>query len=490
LNFRRFVLILTLLAILIMAARVSVDTDTWWHLRAGSWMVENNGILRTDPFSLTRQGQAWIYPGWLAQVTLFSVYQAMGFAGLNLFTALMVVLALGLLWPAMDGPPLMKAFVLVLAATASGVYWAARPHIFSFVLSAAFLLILEHAQRGRLRLLWALPPLMVLWVNVHGGFAIGFMFLVLYLAGEVVDLLIDIGPRKRKLSEAWQSRKSIILGLVLVGLGCALACMLNPHGPQMLLYPFKTVSIGVLRDYIQEWQSPDFHQLELQPFLLMLFLSMGALALSPRRKTAAEMLLLFVLAAMSLVAARNIAQFALIGAIVLARHGYAVLSPLLRDLPKGKQVPERFARIINILLLVLAVALAGIKIASVSTVEINQQAIDDRHPTRAAEYLQDQLPEGPLLNSYNWGGYVVWALYPDYLSFVDGRTDLFDDEILNDYLEVWRTDPGWEDVLERWDIRLTLLEPEAPLNDALLDRGWQQLYADEQAVVLARDGSE
>ncbi|HEY69308.1 MAG TPA: hypothetical protein G4O08_01865 [Anaerolineae bacterium] len=489
-SFRRFILILTLLAILIMAARVSVDTDTWWHLRAGSWMVENGSILRTDPFSLTRQGQDWIYPGWLAQVALFGVYQAMGYAGLNLFTALMVVLALSLLWPAMDGPPLMKAFVLVLAATASGVYWAARPHILSFVFSAAFLLILEHVQRGRLRLLWVLPPLMALWVNVHGGFAFGFMFLVLVLAGEVVDLLIDIGPRKRRLAEAWQARKSIILGLVLVGLGCALACMLNPHGPQMLLYPFKTVSIGVLREYIQEWQSPDFHQLELQPFLLMLFLSMGALALSPRRKTAAEMLLLFVLAAMSLVAARNIAQFALIGAIVLARHVHAVLDPLLSDLPKGKQVPERLARTINILLLLLAAALAVIKIASVSTVEINQQAIDDRHPTQAVAYLQDHLPEGPLLNSYNWGGYVVWELYPDYLSFVDGRTDLFDDEILNDYLRVWRTDPYWEGVLERWDIRLTLLEPEAPLNDALLNRGWQQLYADEQAVVLAWDGSE
>ncbi len=489
-NFRRFVLALTLLAILIMAARVSVDTDTWWHLRSGSWMVENGRILRTDPFSLTRQGQDWIYPGWLAQVMLFGIYQAMGFAGLNLFTALMVVLALGLLWPAMDGPPLMKAFVLVLAATASGVYWAARPHILSFVLSSAFLLILTQVKRGRLRLLWVLPPLMVVWVNVHGGFAFGFLFMVLFLAGEVVDLLIDIGPRKRRLAEAWQARKTIILGLVMVGLGCALACMLNPHGPQMLLYPFKTVSIGVLRDYIQEWQSPDFHQLELQPFLLLLFLSMGTLALSSRRKTAAELLLLFILAAMSLLAARNIAQFALIGAIVLANHSHAVLEPLLRDLPKGKQIPERFAKTINMILLLLAAVLAGIKIASVSTVEINQQAIDDRHPTRAVVYLQDHHPEGPLFNSYNWGGYVVWALYPDYLSFVDGRTDLFDDEILNEYLQLWRADQDWEAVLERWDIHLTMLEPEAPLNDALLDRGWQQLYADEQTVVLARGASE
>lgn len=484
-RFERFVLILTLLAILIMAARVSIGSDTWWHLRAGSWMIENGRILKTDPFSLTRQNQAWIYPGWLAQFTLFGMYQAMGYAGLNLFTALMVVLALGLLWPAMEGSALMKAFVLVLAATASGVYWAARPHMLSFVLAAAFLLILELVKQGRMRFLWILPPLMVLWVNVHGGFAIGFMILVLYLVGEVIELFIDGWLRRRRFDEAWKIRKPLILGLVLVGLGCAIACMINPHGPQMLFYPFKTVSIGVLRDYIQEWQSPDFHRLEVQPFLWLLFLSMGALVLSARRKTAVEMLLLFGFAAMSFLAARNIAQFALVGAIVLARHGHAALEPLLKVIPKGKQVSENLARVINIFVLVVAIALAGIKIASVSTFEINQETVDERQPTKAIVFLQEQLPEGPLLNSYNWGGYVVWALYPDYLSFVDGRTDLFDDEILSAYLQAWRTDPGWEDVLGRWNIRLTLLEPGAPLNKELLDQGWRQLYADEQAVILA-----
>jgi hypothetical protein len=67
-----------------MAVRVAVDTDTWWHLRAGSWMLEKGEILRTDPFSLTKQGEPWTYPGWLAQVTLYGVFHNLGFAGLNL----------------------------------------------------------------------------------------------------------------------------------------------------------------------------------------------------------------------------------------------------------------------------------------------------------------------------------------------------------------------------------------------------------------------
>jgi len=468
-----------------MAVRVSVDSDTWWHLRAGSWMVENGQILRSDPFSLTRNSQPWVYPGWLAQVTLFGVFQGLGYVGLNLFTALMVVLAFALLWPAMEGQPLLRAFVLVLAGTTSAVYWAARPHIISFALSAAFILVLELAKRGRLRLLWILPGLMVLWVNVHGGFAIGCLLLVLYLAGELIELIVEVLRRRVTLAEAWGSRKTFIQGFIFTGLGCAAAAALNPHGPQILLYPFKTVSIGVLQDYIQEWQSPNFHQPEVQPFLWLLFLSAIALALSPRRKTAVELLLMTMFGYISFLAARNIPQFALVGALVLSRHGQAVLESFQPGRRKEKQIPPRFAQIINVIIVVLLSLASLVKIASVSTFEVNQQAIDESMPTGAVEYLQQENMPGPLFNSYNWGGYVVWALYPDYLSFVDGRTDLFDDEILGDYLKAWRADPGWEEVLETWGIRLALLEPGAPLVGELQDRGWQQLYADEQSVVLA-----
>ncbi|MCK4692920.1 MAG: hypothetical protein KAT23_04785, partial [Anaerolineales bacterium] len=116
-SFRRLVVGLTFLAVFTMAMRVSVDTDTWWHLRAGEWIVEQRQILRTDPFSLTRQGEPWIYPGWLAQIGLYGIHNEFGFAGLNLITALMVVLAFVFIWLLLDGPLLMRAFVLLLATT-------------------------------------------------------------------------------------------------------------------------------------------------------------------------------------------------------------------------------------------------------------------------------------------------------------------------------------------------------------------------------------
>ena len=81
---------------------------------------------------------------------------------------------------------------------------------------------------------------------------------------------------------------------------------------------------------------------------------------------------------------------------------------------------------------------------------------------------------------------MAWALYPDYLSFVDGRTDLFGDEILEGYIKAWRAEPGWQGYLDRWDIGVILLEPYAPLALVLKDAGWEMRYEDEMAVVLTR----
>jgi hypothetical protein len=470
-----------------MAVRVTVDTDTWWHLRAGSWMLEKGEILRTDPFSLTKQGEPWIYPGWLAQVILYGVFHTIGFAGLNLLTAIMVVIAFAFIWPLLDAPPLMRAFVLILAATVSAVYWSARPQIFSFTLSAIFLWSLSHAANGQLRQLWILPPLMALWSNLHGGFAIGFLLIGAYLLGELVEFVLDVRLRPQSNAEPARDRKDKIRRLVIIGLACAVAVTINPHGPQMLLYPFKTVSVGVLQEYIEEWQSPNFHRLEVLPFLGMLMITVVVLALSRTRKRAVDLLLLIGFASLSLLAARNIATFALVAAPVLAIQSNAVLKPLLEKQARRPDFPEPIARRINIILFVILALVALIKVAIPLRDQVNRDAIAGQVPVEAVAYLHEHPELGPLFNSYNWGGYVIWALYPDHLSFVDGRTDLFGDEILEGYLNAWRAESGWEGYLDRWGIRVVLLERYAPLTLVLEHAGWEVRYEGEMAVLLTRE---
>jgi hypothetical protein len=108
-------------------------------------------------------------------------------------------------------------------------------------------------------------------------------------------------------------------------------------------------------------------------------------------------------------------------------------------------------------------------------------------PVDAVRFLQAEQPPGPLFNSYNWGGYLIWEL-PNYPVFVDGRTDLYDDEFLTEYLSVVLAQEGWEEKLDRYQINLVLIEPESMLGRILDEQGhWQLLYGDHQAMIFARD---
>lgn len=481
LSFRQTITSLTFLAILAMAVRVSVANDTWWHLRAGEWMLENGRILDSDPFSLTRLDQRWIYPGWASQLLMIAVFRWTGLPGLNLLTALSVVLAFAFLWRTSQAPPLFKAFVFVLGATVSGVYWSARPQIFSFAMTGIFYWSMRRAHQRGPRALWLPVVLMAVWANLHGGFAIGFILLAIELLASALDRYL---PARLRLVEAGATALRPAHLLLAVALSLLAICI-NPHGPQLLTYPFRTVSIATLQNYIQEWQSPNFHLLELQPFLLMLLLTAGAMAISPKRPSWRDLLTAGTFAAMGLTAARNVALFGLLATPILVRYGNAVLADRLPERDQAKQLPPRLTRAVNLILVILVAVAAVLKAIEPLKESVNLAALERQAPVAAVRYLQDRDPPGPLFNSYNWGSYVVWALFPQYLSFVDGRTDLFDDAILDQYIAIWRADPGWESHVQRWGVRLALVEPNAPLASQLSRMGWTTLYEDQMSIILA-----
>ncbi|MEW6717727.1 MAG: hypothetical protein AB1345_09515 [Chloroflexota bacterium] len=490
---RRLIIWITFIAVFVMAARVSVDTDTWWHLRAGQWVWEHRAILHADTFSYTRAGATWQYPGWLIEVPMYLLYQAFGAGGLNVWTAFMVMLAFFFVWKAMSGGPFLRAFVLIFAVTVSGVYWAARPYMVTFLLSAVYLCLLEDFRwRGADRLWW-LPVLTVVWVNSHGGFALGFILWGVYFVRYAWDVV----------SAWWRSRQGIApdgvdLGkavitfryMFVIGLLMGMAIMLNPYGVEMYMYPFKTVGIGTLREFIQEWQSPDFHQLQVQPFAWMLLLILGVVGVSRHPISFVDFCLVAGLAYMGLLAGRNIATFALAAPIVLSRH----LAPIVSGwgerwgLGKQAQIPVRLSRAQrwgNAGLLGILILAGGVKTAYVFLPEINEKHFHETLPVEAVEYIRAERPPGRLFNAYDWGGYLLWAL-PEYAVFVDGRTDLYGDEVIGEWLQVVRAEDGWEEVLEGWEVRLLLGAPGWPVVRLLEGKGWRLLYADELAVVYSK----
>lgn len=484
-NNHRLITWITFLAIFAMAARVSLDNDTWWHLRAGEWMIGHRQIVQADPFSYPRAGQPWLYPGWLVQVPMALLYRVVGPAGLNLWTAGMVTLAFVFVWKAMPGWAFLRAFAVVFGALVSGVYWAARPYLVTFVLAAVFLWVLEDFRFGRRDRLWALPALMVVWVNSHGGFAVGFILWGVYLAGRLLveaRKLLD-RPAPFRLEPA--TRK-----LLLVGGALALAVLASPAGPAMLLYPFETVGIQALRDLIQEWQSPNFHLVNVQAFAWLLLAVLGAVGASRRGLALEDFLLVGGFAYLGLLAGRNVALFALVAPVVLQRHAEPTLLGWAESLgvriqtgpPRGVGRAQAFGNALLLGLVVLAVLL---KVSLILPEKVTQDAVAKQLPVGAVAYLREASPPGRLFNAYNWGGYLIWAL-PQYPVFVDGRTDLYDDEIIGQFLTVARGEPGWAAVLDQWDVRLVLVEPGFPLVPRLELAGWRLLYRDGISVVYGR----
>jgi hypothetical protein len=490
-SFKNLVVCVALLSVFTMAVRVSADTDTWWHLAAGRWMAENGKILTTDPFSHTRAGEAWTNPSWLAQLLLYGTHHLAGLPGLNALTALMVTLAFACTWPLMEGPGLLRAFVLVGAAAVSGVYWSARPQIVTFALSGACLLLLEKGRTDR-RWWIAVPVLLAVWANVHGGFIIGLLLVGIYLGGELVEALSDWAGSGGAWGAIWAQRRMAVLTLLVLLLVSAASVSINPYGPRLLAYPAQTLSIGTLQTAIDEWQSPDFHRQDTLPFLVMLVGTMFLIAVSPRRMAGREILLFMMLAALALSARRNIALFALCLAPSVAWHAWAVLGSLigLKSTPGLGPAQPGAARVANLALLGILALAAAVKMIEPLSVERNAQALREQQPLGAIAYLKETRPNGPLFNSYTWGGYLIWDVWPQYLTYVDGRTDLFNDQVLSEYLTIWNGDAGWQDLLGSSGVRLALVEPYAPAVDEMTAAGWRLLYSDQQAVVLAAPASQ
>jgi hypothetical protein len=487
-SFNRLILAITFLAIFAMGLRFSVDTDTWWQLRTGELIAEDRAIPKTDTFSFTREGETWRYPSsaWLIELKLFLIHDWFGTGGLNIWMAGMITLAFAFIYMAMSGGGFLRAFVLILATAVSGVYWAARPYMASFVLSAVFLWILEDYRWGRKnRVIW-LPILMILWVNSHPGFAVGFILVGIYFLDEIICWFGENWPIKRKNVQAALRGKVGVYLLVILGM--LVGACLSPAGISVFSYPFETVSIGVLRDYIQEWQSPNFHELAAQPFIWLLLLTLLAIGLSRTQLAVSDFLLIAISAYMTLLAGRNMPLFALVAPIVLTRNAVLAIDKARKWLNLKKTTARKvpgWQGLLNVSILAVLALAVTVRALSMYPDEANQASYADDAPVAAVDYLKAERPTGRLFNSYNWGGYLIWNLR-DYPVFVDGRTDLYSQELLTEWLNTVNGIEGWQDTLEKWEIGLVLIEPNWPLAKLLPTEGWQMLFEDDHSVLYGR----
>jgi hypothetical protein len=272
----------------------------------------------------------------------------------------------------------------------------------------------------------------------------------------------------------------------------AVLLVLSPYGTRMWTYYLDTVGIGALRDFIQEWQSPDFHPLYTHPFIWLLLATLAAMGLSGRRADGTDLALVGMFTYASLLAGRNFGPFALVTAPVLSRHVAALLTRLgwigwLRAVGRSSV----FRGVVNLILLLVIVGLAVVKVWTPLTPAFNEGEQRKGLPVDATAWILENRPQGEMFNPYNWGGYLIWSLYPHYRVFADGRTDLYGDEFLRRYLEVQLGRPGFQEALAEYNVNLVLTYPDDALSLRLdCVGGWEEVYRDDVAVIWAREDLE
>ncbi|MCA1594175.1 MAG: hypothetical protein LC754_16425 [Acidobacteria bacterium] len=495
LSARRLLAFILMLVIFMVAARPIGDPDFWWHLRTGQYIWETRTIPHADIFSTVFYGREWVAHEWLSETLMYGLYRVGGYVGLVVFFALLITAAMWIVYrrcAERAGHVYVVGFALVLGALAASPTWGVRPQMFSFLFASIFVAVLDDYARGKHgNFVWWLVPLTVLWVNMHAGFALGLALIGLALAGMLLNVWLT--PAEEGDGQPRASVWPRVRQLALVFGACVAAVPLNPNGLRLYSYPFETLTSRAMMKFIEEWFSPDFHELMFLPLAALIFATFTALAVSKERARPGELLLLTALGFAALRSGRNAPFFALVAMPLLAGHGWNWLAaqswgrwlaePEKRE--TGRQATLKVALNV-VLLIVIPLAICFVKVGKVVANRAGDEA--KNFPVAAADFMRTQKPPSPIYNEYGWGGYLIWNFYPDYRVYIDGRADVYGDAFMEEFMATHDGATKWREPLERYGVRTVIVAPNAPLASLLRQEdGWRKAFEDAQAVIFIRE---
>ncbi len=439
--------------------------DVYFHLAAGRWMLDHHSVIRSDVFSYTVAGRRWLADEWGYEVALAWLVRTFGawtFWLVSAGSCAGAVLIGAATWRRSGAQWLWTAALGCLAAAGMVVGLAVRPQDPSYLFFAAELLLLSLA-RERTAWLIALPPLLLVWANVHGSFLLGLGVLAL----EVLwSFLPDLQGRLR-VSRPLPSKAVVATTAVALG-----ATFVNPHGVGLLTYALHVSSSTELTTLIQEWQSPNFHGL-LVLFLVVapLLWLLGTLAFSDRRLALEDVVIALILLVASLHAVRFVPYLALAWCAVLSRA-----SPI-----KTESIRP------SLLTLPLAVGLAAALLLGPHTAPGSpaRGASQNDMPVAAAGFVRSH--DGRVFSTYWWSDYLMYLGVP---VFVDGRTDLyFGTGILATYVDVSTLNLDPDPVFQRFGVKWVLWNRDSGLSTFLSrDSHWKLAFSSGNAVVFEHIG--
>lgn len=460
------------------------DGDTGYHIRTGQVILQGLTIPDHDIFSYHSPPLSWTAHEWLSEVIMAGIYQVGGLTGVVVFFALLLAFTHWGLYHVLrknSANIILCVLITLLATATSSTHWLARPHVFSLMLTLTWCHLLGRFQYQHQRVLFYLPPIMMFWVNLHGGFVIGLIVLSIHLTGNLLYSFTQPPIRARL---HIQKTKALLLCLIIA----TMACLINPHGYKILLFPFQTTSDRFLMDHVAEFLSPNFH--EVLPFKYMLLTMVAILAISRQPVNLIEAGLLVLLSYMALYSVRHVSLFAIIAAPILLRLCEGVMTRFPSHvLGFFQDRNRRFTA--------LEAKLGGylwpcVTILSIIGLSLNGRLHyafnDTAFPVAAVDFLKRANLPGKMFNNDEFGDYLIFAAWPEYRVFMDGRSDMYGKEYGGAYLRVANAQPGWKDVLKDYDINWVIFDTASSLTATLSEQtDWLPIYSDAVATIFIKN---
>ncbi|MDP1653400.1 MAG: hypothetical protein Q8L56_11840 [Rhodocyclaceae bacterium] len=463
------------------------DPDFYWHIKTGEYLLLSWPLPGADVFTYTHTGSPWGLSEWLAQIVLYLVFTTTGYFGMAVWVAVLCAFCGWVTYLNCRKQMVNPVHAIIVAGVCSLflITAAPRPYLFTFVFfSATLFVLLEFKYFRRDRLLALLPATQLLWANTHGGFFLGLVLVFLFAGSEWLRYRLKSegaldAVRLRKLS-LWAA---VSLSITLV----------NPEFIQLWWYPIWGTLISGDVSTINEWQSPSFHVPITQGFLALVLFFFAVQARAKHRPDLTEIVVPLVFIAGAFVSVRNMPLAALALAPFLAislGHRTCPATTGSRDSAAyQKPLADDHALLINWILLVVA----GLALALSYPAQRKKQeaAVANYMPVGAADFLAANHISGRMFNSYQYGGYLVFRLYPAQQVFIYGKSIIYRDD-RDDFIRIHDAILGgrsnWKALFDRYDIDYVVCESNVALRQLLLQEGrFRLVFDDGNHSVLLKD---
>ena len=447
------------------------EPDIWWRLRSAADLLRFHTLSRVDTYSFTAAGLPWTNFEWLSDLWFLLAFRTMGLQGLVIvYSSVMMLIFVGVYYRSLRAGADCKdaALATLVGICLARIWLAPRPVLFGWLCLTGLLLVLDHFRRTG-NALWLLPPLFIIWVNLHGSWIYGIAILTLTIAAGLVQ-----GNWGLVVSNRWRPAE---LRKLLLVLGASIAALfVNPFGYKMVVFPLSFYRMSGFMKYSQYWHSVDFGTFYGKMVLVSIVMLFAAALLSRRSWRLDEVLLI----AFALWSGLSHVRFMDFAAIIIV----PILAPHLKLLPPYE--PNLDKPWLNAG--VMAAIIAWIVFSFPSENQL-QKKLDGQYPASALEYMQQHQINGRIFNPDEFGGFIEWKA-PDLKSFVDGREVFVRNGVFDDSMRALLIQRPFE-VLEKYHVDYVLIRPNRPLGYLLQHSPyWRLLYHDKVAALFERRRTE